>query len=163
MRRAWRRWHATLPRKIALDRIAGGEVLHCVWSGKRLTDKNLDIDHCVPWSIWPCSDLWNLVPADRRVNQHAKGDRLPSADALRTAAEAMRAWWRTAYTESVNPLLASRFANEARASLPGLADAGHSCDADEVYTALGLQRVRLHQDQGVPEWPRRLSQHPGAR
>jgi hypothetical protein len=141
-----------LPRRIALERIAGGEALHCVWSGRRLTETNLDIDHCLPWSVWPCGDLWNLMPSDRRVNQHQKGDRLPSADALRTACDAMRNWWRTAYLESGNPVLPPRFATEARASLPGL-DQGHACDPDEVYAALGLQRVRLRQDQGVPEWP----------
>ena len=141
-----------LPRKIAQDLMAGGQPLHCVWSGRRLSSENLDIDHCMPWSIWPCGDLWNLVPADRRVNQHLKGDRLPSADALLTAGDAMRTWWRNAYLSTASLILPSRFANEARASLPGLSDAGHSGDPDDVYTALGLQRVRLRQDQGVPEW-----------
>jgi tripartite-type tricarboxylate transporter receptor subunit TctC len=34
----------------------------------------LDIDHCLPWSAWPCGDLWNLLPASPRVNQHLKRD-----------------------------------------------------------------------------------------
>ena len=40
--------------------------LYCVWSGKRLSARSLDLDHCFPWSAWPCSDLWNLCPPTAR-------------------------------------------------------------------------------------------------
>jgi hypothetical protein len=30
--------------------------LQCVYSGRRLTANTLDIDHCLPWHAWPCSD-----------------------------------------------------------------------------------------------------------
>jgi SAM-dependent methyltransferase len=142
----------SLPRSIALESMAAGNPVLCVWSGKLLTEANMDIDHCLPWSVWPCGDLWNLMPSDRRLNQRQKGDRLPSADALRTAGDAMMSWWRTAYIECRNETLPLRFGNEARASLPGLTDQARACDADEVYAAVGLQRIRLSQDQGVPEW-----------
>jgi len=56
----------------------------------------LDIDHCLPWSAWPCGDLWNLLPASPRVNQHLKRDRLPSASALAGARENIIAWWENA-------------------------------------------------------------------
>lgn len=69
----------TVVRDLALHRMDRGEATHCVWSGKRLSPVNLDIDHCLPWSAWPCGDLWNLVPSDREVNQRGKRDRLPSA------------------------------------------------------------------------------------
>ena len=46
--------------------------LHCVWSGKSLSSRNLDMDHCFPWSAWPCPDLWNLMPTNRVVNQKEK-------------------------------------------------------------------------------------------
>ncbi len=55
------------PRGIALRTLAPGHVLHCVWTGQRLNAATLDIDHCLPWAAWSCSDLWNLVPAHRRV------------------------------------------------------------------------------------------------
>ncbi|XHX78510.1 MAG: hypothetical protein RBJ76_00795 [Stenomitos frigidus ULC029] len=42
--------------------------LFCVWSGKRLTERSLAIDHCFPWSAWACDDLWHLLPSDRVVN-----------------------------------------------------------------------------------------------
>lgn len=110
-----------LPRQIASRLLASGGRLFCVWSGRRLDAGRLDIDHCLPWSAWPCSDLWNLLPADRSVNQHQKRDRLPADDLLRRSRDRMMDWWRAAYLPSEEALMAVRFADEARASLPGLA------------------------------------------
>src|ERR1700709_2239665 len=76
-----------LPRERALAMLNGGEPLHCVWSGRPVQGTTLDIDHCLPWSAWPCGDLWNLLPAHRQVNQHEKRDRLPGGDLLRASAE----------------------------------------------------------------------------
>jgi SAM-dependent methyltransferase len=45
------------------ERLLAAGRLHCVWSGKRLSMNNLDIDHCFPWTVWPCGDLWNLMPS----------------------------------------------------------------------------------------------------
>ena len=140
-----------LPRARALALLSHGHTIHCVWSGKRLSADNLDVDHCLPWSAWPCGDLWNLVPADRRVNQHGKRERLPSADALQSAAEAIDAWWSAAYLRPDDAVLPGRFATEACASLPSLTIEAAS-RSEDVRAAVALQRLRLHQDQGVPEW-----------
>ena len=86
-----------LPRTLALRLLERGDALHCVWSGKRLDRETLDIDHCLPWSAWPCGDLWNLLPTHRTVNQHAKRDRLPAETLLRTAREPIVEWWEAAY------------------------------------------------------------------
>ncbi len=91
--------------------------LHCVWSRKRLDRKTLDVDHCLPWSAWPCGDLWNLLPTHRMVNQHAKRDRLPAETLLQTAREPIVEWWEAAYPKG--EILPRRFTEEARASLPG--------------------------------------------
>ncbi|MCK5201370.1 MAG: hypothetical protein KAR21_23610, partial [Spirochaetales bacterium] len=40
--------------------------LECVWSGKSV--KHYDIDHALPFSIWRNNDIWNLFPADSKVN-----------------------------------------------------------------------------------------------
>ena len=53
--------------------------------GVALEADGLDVDHALPWSAWPCNDLWNLMPASRRVNQHEKRDRLPTAHVLAKA------------------------------------------------------------------------------
>ena len=124
--------------------------LHCVWSGRRLAPANVDIDHCFPWAVWPCGDLWNLMPAHRAVNQREKRDRLPTDRLLRAAQDRILHWWHDAYRENPNRALAERFALEACVSLPGVADV--DADLDSYYSAVHLQRLRLKQNQQVPEW-----------
>ena len=124
--------------------------LFCVWSGKRLSAANLDIDHCFPWAAWPCGDLWNLMPAHRQVNQREKRDRLPADTLLRTAQERIVDWWHTAYRETAQSALAERFSLEASVSLPAIRDTDSGLDS--VFSALKLQRLRLRQNQQIPEW-----------
>ena len=138
-----------VPRERA-EQLLAARSLYCVWSGKRLSAANLDIDHCFPWTVWPCGDLWNLMPAHRKVNQHEKRDRLPADPLLRTAQERILDWWNAAYRENPDHPLAQRFALEASVSLPGVVAA--DTDLDSYYSALNLQRLRLKQNQQVPEW-----------
>jgi SAM-dependent methyltransferase len=140
-----------LPRTLALRLLERGHALHCVWSGKRLDRETLDIDHCLPWSAWPCGDLWNLLPTHRTVNQHAKRDRLPAETLLQTAREPIVEWWEAAYLKG--EILPRRFTEEARASLPGLSgEATLPAHPNAVFAAISLQRLRLRHDQQVPEW-----------
>jgi len=125
---------------------AAGIPVDCVWTGRRLKADAFDIDHCLPWSAWPCADLWNLFPASRRVNQHLKRDRLPSATALAAARPGVLDWWRTAWTE--DPVVGARFHREASAALP----VGTTADLDEVFSGLEWRRLKLRQDQQVEEW-----------
>ncbi len=81
-----------IPRKQAI-RLLEGKQLFCVWSGKRLGENMLDMDHCLPWSVWSCSDLWNLMPAHRRVNQNKKRDLLPSDLVMDAAQDRILDWW----------------------------------------------------------------------
>ena len=101
-----------LVRGIALDRLESGG-LRCVWTGRRLTAERLDIDHCLPWSAWPCNDLWNLMPCDRQVNQNSKREKLPSARLLIGRADAIQSWWQSGYV-TLGPVSADRFYVEAR-------------------------------------------------
>ncbi|SDB22114.1 HNH endonuclease [Belnapia rosea] len=140
-----------LPRARALTLMSAGTAVHCVWSGKRLVPDTLDVDHCLPWSAWPCGDLWNLMPSHRHVNQHSKRERLPSAEALQQAGPAIADWWEAAYLRPEDHVLPVRFASEARASLPGLSTVD-AVRGPEVQAAMALQRTRLRRDQGVPEW-----------
>ena len=132
------------------ERLLAQRDLTCVWSGKRLSAGRFDIDHCLPWSIWPCGDLWNLMPVHRRINQHEKRDRLPGDRILRSAQDRILTWWNSAYRDRSRPVLAERFTLEAAASLPGIISA--TPHLDDVYSALSLQRMRLRQNQQVPEW-----------
>jgi hypothetical protein len=138
-----------IAREEALRLLARGP-LTCVWSGRHLTVESLDIDHCFPWTFWPCDDLWNLLPAHRIVNQRQKRDRLPGEALLRASRDRISQWWETGYLSSENPALRQRFREEAKGSLPSLGNTEFSLD--DVFTAVSLQRVRLKSDQQIPEW-----------
>lgn len=133
-------------RDIALAMIETSDPLQCVWSGQRLRADNLDIDHCLPWSAWACGDLWNLLPANRRINQHQKRDRLPSAFALAAAKPRVLEWWQGAWERQ--PHLVGRFRREASATLVVPSKAGLT----DIFEALEWRRLRLRQDTQVAEW-----------
>lgn len=139
------------PRASALALLRSSQPVRCVWTGVDLTVDNLDIDHAFPWAAWPCGDLWNLMPAHRRVNQHRKRDLLPSEAVLQRARDAIMRWWDAAYLDKTD-VMAMRFSKEARASLPGLRGLEQDTSPEDVFAAMRIQRLRLHLDQGVPEW-----------
>ena len=105
-------------RERAIKLSEGGQ-LFCVWSGKRLLSETMDLDHCFPWSAWACSDLWNLMPAHRTVNQREKRSQLPADRLLRASEGRIISWWEAAYTRD-QPPLRERFWLEAASSLPGV-------------------------------------------
>jgi hypothetical protein len=104
-----------------------------------LSRSTLDIDHMFPWTAWLCSDLWNLLPAHREVNQRLKRDRLPSATTSFRAEGRIIGWWEKAYLGRAESYLAEQFLQEARASLPAF-----STDAaGDIFASVCLQRLRL--------------------
>lgn len=133
-------------REVALAQLSAGDELRCVWSDRRLDATSLDIDHCLPWSAWPCGDLWNLLPAHRVVNQREKRDLLPSAARLAAARDAIEVWWDTAWRGDGG--LEARFVGEAAAALP---TAGGTTSA-LLFEGLVWRRLRLQQDQQLREW-----------
>jgi SAM-dependent methyltransferase len=139
-------------RKRARELMLSGTPVYCVWSGSRLREANLDIDHCLPWSAWPCGDLWNLLPARRVINQHQKRDKLPSAQRLEQAQDIIQNWWHSAYVTCGTEIIKDRFYREARATLPSLPATEALLPLDEVFKGLSWQRLRLKQDQQIPEW-----------
>ena len=141
----------SLARGVATRLIANGVPITCVWTGAPLGrgGASLDIDHCLPWSAWPCGDLWNLMPASRPVSWDLKRDRLPSSETLAAARDAIVDWWEAAWL--ADEALGLRFRQECAAALPVVADA----DANEIFDGLDWRRLRLRQDQQVPEWVRR--------
>jgi hypothetical protein len=149
-----------LVRDLVAGRIARGGHVACVWSGTRLRARGGEIDHCLPWSAWACNDLWNLLPASRAANQRKSG-LIVAAAALAEARPRILAWWEEAYLGG-EPALRTRFAEEARSTLPlaqGLAEAPAEAGAhdrapalDEIFAALEFRRLRLRQETQLPEW-----------
>jgi len=133
--------------RFAAKRMFSADVaVQCVWSGRRLTSARMDVDHCLPWTAWPCSDLWNLVPSDPKVNRYEKRDRLPSAAIFAESRDRIILWWEQAYLD--DEVLGARFIREASASLPVLEGSGTL----DIFSALDWRRLKLLQDQRVPEW-----------
>lgn len=89
-----RRVYAALPSK------------ECVWSGAAL-GQAFDVDHVLPFSLWRNNDLWNLLPAARRVNRE-KADRLPTCNLLKRRRDTIVSYW--ADMHQAKPI---RFNNEA--------------------------------------------------
>jgi len=130
--------------------LADGHPLYCVWTGKRLTERTTDIDHCFPWDAWPCDALWNLMPSHQRVNRHEKRARLPSAERLESAKALIEDWWAQGYLRETG-VLEPRFYAEARASLP-LYGQVPTPSLEDLFEGMLTQRLRLRHDQQVPEW-----------
>lgn len=162
-------------RKIVGQLLDAGKPIHCVWSGSRIADmRHVDVDHCFPFGAWPCDDMWNLMPATKRAN-NLKKDKLVTLDLLRDSEDRIANWWSLAYRDRQNSERALRFEEEARASLPveqslddtaifgpGLADTTsgsfehlqfiETLSTDSILEAMRYQRLRLQQDQQLPEW-----------
>jgi hypothetical protein len=119
------------------------------WSGRRLINHSLDVDHCLAWSAWPCGDQWNLMPAHRSINRKEKRARLPSDRVRRTAQDRILHWWEAGFI-AANHLLAQRFWLAANSGLPSMRIAVTS--KSDPFDALCLQRMRPKHDQQVPEW-----------
>ena len=71
--------------------------LACVWTAKPLipklaTGKGFVVDHVIPFSLWHNNELWNLLPADAKVNGQ-KSDRIVTRDTLRAAEERVIRYW----------------------------------------------------------------------
>ncbi len=123
--------------------------LRCVWSGRRLSVENLEMDHCLPFAVWACDDLWNLLPTHKEINLR-KSDRVPSSIVLRRQQQSILEWWQQGYCAPDTPILRERFAIEARATLPSIEAA--AVTPDEVFSGLLMQQMRLHHDQQAPVW-----------
>jgi hypothetical protein len=89
------------------------ETLNCVYTNKSLTNSRFDVDHLIPFTLWHNNDLWNLLPADQKVNNN-KRDKVIRLETLHKCEERIVYYWRiqrTTYPE--------RFQNEVSRTLLG--------------------------------------------
>ena len=126
--------------------IESGRKVYCVWTGTPVRESSFEVDHCLPWAVWPCGDLWNLMPTLRSVNNEKRAF-LPTAKTLEKGMEHIIEWWRQAWFE--NPAMRCRFMNEAEASL-----LMPQCESylDSVFGGLLRRRNSILSNQAVEEW-----------
>ena len=89
------------------------------------------------------------MPAHRTVNQRQKRALLPTDRLLQSARDRVLNWWESAYVKDL-PIVSERFWLEATSSLPTV-DVDEK-RLDDVFDAVCFQRIRLKDDQQVPEW-----------
>jgi phage repressor protein C with HTH and peptisase S24 domain/SAM-dependent methyltransferase len=86
--------HPETERDVHASRDLFGAVtgLRCVWTNDPLSARRFDVDHVIPFSLWHNNDLWNLVPADGRINNE-KRDRLVTRNLLTDSRDRIIACW----------------------------------------------------------------------
>lgn len=72
------------------EKLGDGQMT-CVWSGKKI-NKDLNIDHVIPYSLWQNNDLWNLLPSKSSVNGR-KSDKVPHVKLLEERKPEIIAYW----------------------------------------------------------------------
>ncbi|MEI8291408.1 MAG: methyltransferase domain-containing protein [Verrucomicrobiota bacterium] len=65
----------------------------CVWTDRPL-GAGYEVDHVIPFSLWHCNDLWNLLPSDAKAN-NSKRDKLPERELLLRRKDAIVTCWET--------------------------------------------------------------------
>ncbi len=64
----------------------------CVWSGRSITKNEYDVDHAIPFGLWKNNDLWNLFPANSKINGNKK-DKLPSNILIKKRKDCVVHYW----------------------------------------------------------------------
>lgn len=120
--------------------------VHCVWSNKSIADK-YQVDHCLPFARWPNNDLWNMMPANSKVNNQ-KRDRIPTNAKYEDSREHIIEWWQRAWVD--DELNQNRFFTQASLSLPGISS--EDKDLQSLFDALKMQSQRVAELQSLHFW-----------
>jgi len=78
----------------------------CVWSDQSIL-REYDLDHAIPFSLWKNNDLWNLLPANSKVNGK-KRDKLPEQELIKRRRDCIVDYW-----SKINDAYPARFKYEA--------------------------------------------------
>lgn len=135
-------------RSLVHESLSNGDDIRCVWSGRSI-QSDFAVDHCFPFSAWPCNDLWNLMPASPKVNLE-KSDRLVTSARLSEARGLIETWWQTGYFREAPVSYAKRFRREALASLPLLDD--NAVFFESMFEAMQLKRQAIKLNQNLQDW-----------
>lgn len=116
----------------------------CTWTG-RVIARRYDVDHVIPFSLWGNNHLWNLVPADAKVN-NAKRDRLPSGELMQERKlRVIRCW------QYLRDHASQRFDREA-ATLLGRPLSGPLAWEEDLFARLREAVEVTALQRGVERW-----------
>ncbi len=119
--------------------------LECVWSGKALSTSRFDVDHVIPFCLWHNNDLWNLLPADRRINADKK-DKIITVKTLRASQERIIHYWHL-----VRQMFPERFISELGNSL--LRErSDRSCWEKNAFSSLVETAETVAIQRGAERW-----------
>ncbi len=123
-----------------------GHTLWCIWSNKKL-GYEYEVDHCFPYSVWPCDDLWNLYPTNPKANQR-KSDKLVTRDLLHRSQDRIFEWWELSFLGK-HSSSREQFLQEVQLSLPLQNVRPEYAD---IFNAMDMHRTRMKQIFRLPEW-----------
>lgn len=116
--------------------------VYCVWTGKPIS--KYDVDHLIPFSIWKNNDLWNLLPAQAKINNQ-KRNKIPSIKVIERQKDLIIYYW-----EMIDKYKPDRFKKEIRLSL-----IGNTSKTDWQLTAIEQLKKNcnyLITTRGYEEW-----------
>lgn len=85
--------------------------VYCVWTGNKIL--NYNIDHVIPFSVLKNNELWNLLPAQEKINRQ-KRDKIPSVKLVERQRDLITHYW-----EIIDRYKHDKFQKEIRLSLLG--------------------------------------------
>lgn len=127
-----------------VDKLLTQEEVKCCWSRKAIRINSYAVDHAMPFARWPNNDLWNLLPAQSKINAE-KSDKLPTSLRMMNSRHVITGWWEQAWQAQ-----ADEFFIQANLSLPNLSAANRSFS--DVFEAMVMQRDRIKDFQQLKEW-----------
>jgi SAM-dependent methyltransferase len=117
--------------------------LRCVWSDRQLNSCNMDIDHVLPFSLWHNNDLWNLLPAEKNVN-NAKKAKIPTPAFLRQRRDTIIDNWQFAHR-----IEQSMFEFEVQRTL---GDFNRQCWENDLFQHLSERAAQAIYQRGEEAW-----------
>ncbi len=122
-----------------IRKLIGENSSTCIWTGKKI--KNLEIDHVIPFALWRNNDLWNLLPAERQVN-NSKRMLLPHPELLKSRGSAILQLW-----ERYQDHFGDRFKRQA---IRALGQSQLDFSPQDTLNQLIVVSAQLHHSRGVP-------------
>ena len=129
------------------SRILDEDMLHCVWTGKRLWE-GMHIDHMIPFVAIRNNDLWNLLPSRGDVNVR-KSDRIPSVELLERSVVKERILY---YWNALLEAFPEQFRSELQVALLGNTAFSLGGWKNDSYGRLMDFSRHLVEDRGFSPW-----------